>query len=201
MIISAVWSNTEIEIVTLTLLRSFQMPQNEHIELHRKRHGRRLDHEERQRKKEAREPRRRAKKAKKLRGLKAKMYNKERFNEKVQLKKKIKAFEEKQTDVSVERPDEGALPAYLLDRKEKQSGKAISQQVSRRSSLSISAIEMSLRSTNTHWTVKSRFNEWPLSAHFHSLNRDFLMRYPILVTRFRSLNRDFTVFRTQSSVF
>ena len=33
------------------------MPQNEHIELHRKRHGRRLDHEERARKKEAREPR------------------------------------------------------------------------------------------------------------------------------------------------
>ena len=33
------------------------MPQNEHIELHRKRHGRRLDHEERTRKKEAREPR------------------------------------------------------------------------------------------------------------------------------------------------
>ena len=33
------------------------MPQNEHIELHRKRHGRRLDHEERVRKKEAREPR------------------------------------------------------------------------------------------------------------------------------------------------
>ena len=28
------------------------MPQNEHIELHRKRHGRRLDHEERTRKRE-----------------------------------------------------------------------------------------------------------------------------------------------------
>ena len=43
-------------------------------------------------------------------------------------------------------------------------------------------------------TVKSRFNEWPRSAHFHSLNRDFtlnrdfLMRNSILVTRFRSLN-------------
>ena len=33
------------------------MPQNEHIELHRKRHGRRFDHEERTRKREAREPR------------------------------------------------------------------------------------------------------------------------------------------------
>lgn len=59
------------------------MPQNEHIELHRKRHGRRLDHEERTRKREAREPRRRAAQAKKLRGLKAKLYNKKRFSEKV----------------------------------------------------------------------------------------------------------------------
>ena len=31
------------------------MPQNEHIELHRKRHGYRLDYHERKRKKEARE--------------------------------------------------------------------------------------------------------------------------------------------------
>ena len=60
-----------------------KMPQNEHIELSVKRHGRRLDHEERQRKKEAREPRRRAKEAKRLRGLKAKRFNKQRFNEKV----------------------------------------------------------------------------------------------------------------------
>ena len=63
------------------------MPQNEHIELHRKRHGRRLDYEERTRKKEAREPRVRATKARKLRGLKAKIYNKERFNEKVRKRK------------------------------------------------------------------------------------------------------------------
>jgi len=60
-----------------------KMPQNEHIELHRKRHGRRLDYEERKRKKEAREPRVRAATAKKLRGLKAKIYNKKRFSEKV----------------------------------------------------------------------------------------------------------------------
>ena len=33
-------------------------------------------------------------------------------------------------------------------------------------------------------TVKSRFNEWPPSAHFDSLNRDFLMYNYILVTRF-----------------
>lgn len=48
---------------SLQLLRlSFdsKMPQNEHIELHRKRFGRRLDHEERKRKKEAREVHKRA---------------------------------------------------------------------------------------------------------------------------------------------
>ena len=51
------------------------------------------------------------------------------------------------------------------------------------------------------YTVKSRFNEWLPSALIHSLNRDFtlirdfLMRYFILVTRFRSLNRDFMLNR------
>ena len=50
-------------------------------------------------------------------------------------------------------------------------------------------------------TVKSRFNEWPNSAHFDSLNRDFtlnrnfLMWNSILVTRFRSLNQDFSLNR------
>ena len=45
-------------------------------------------------------------------------------------------------------------------------------------------------------TVKSRFNEWPPSAHFYSLNRnftlnlDFLIRNFILVKRSCTLNRD-----------
>ena len=49
--------------------------------------------------------------------------------------------------------------------------------------------------------LASRFNEWPSSAHFHSLNRDFtlnrdfLMWNFILVTRFHTLNRDFTLNR------
>lgn len=107
------------------------MPQNEYIELHRKRHGRRLDHEERKRKKEAREPRVRAATAKKLRGLKAKIYNKQRFSEKVQMKKTMKAFDKKKTEGTQERADvgEGAVPAYLLDRKDRTEGKALSQQV------------------------------------------------------------------------
>ena len=105
------------------------MPQNEHIDLHRKRHGRRLDYEERKRKKEAREPRVRAQTAKKLRGLKAKIYNKQRYSEKVQIKKTLKNFEKKKTEGTVDKSDDGALPAYLLDRKDKTEGKALSTQV------------------------------------------------------------------------
>ena len=50
-------------------------------------------------------------------------------------------------------------------------------------------------------TVKSRFNEWPPSAPFHYLNRDFTLNRDfwmwklILVTRFHSLNWDFALNR------
>lgn len=71
------------------------MPQNEYIERHRKLYGRRLDYEERKRKREARAPHKRAEQARSLRGLKAKIFNKERRNEKIQMKKMIKAHEEK----------------------------------------------------------------------------------------------------------
>ena len=71
----------------------------------------------------------RAEKAKKLRGLKAKIYNKQRFNEKVQMKKTLKAFEKKKTEGKVEKEEEGAVPAYLLDRKDHTEGKALSKQV------------------------------------------------------------------------
>ena len=58
------------------------MPQHEHIEQHRKRHGERLDAPERRRKKEARSVHERAKFAKKVHGLRAKLFNKKRFKEK-----------------------------------------------------------------------------------------------------------------------
>jgi len=45
------------------------------------------------------------------------------------MKKTLKAFEKKKTESFSERPDEGAVPAYLLDRKDKTEGKALSQQV------------------------------------------------------------------------
>lgn len=102
------------------------MPQNEHIELHIKRHGRRLDYEERKRKKEARKVHKDSKKAKTLRGIRAKLYNKQRFNEKVQMKKTIKAHEQKEVRQREERIDDEALPAYLLDREEQSRGKTLS---------------------------------------------------------------------------
>ncbi|KAK9511880.1 hypothetical protein O3M35_000450 [Rhynocoris fuscipes] len=102
------------------------MPQNEYIDRHRKLYGRRLDYYERKRKREAREPHKRAEKARKLRGLKAKMFNKERRNEKIQMKKKIKAHEEKQIKKTHENVKEGALPVYLLDRDVQSRAKVIS---------------------------------------------------------------------------
>uniref|UniRef100_A0AC35GFW0 Ribosome biogenesis protein NSA2 homolog n=1 Tax=Panagrolaimus sp. PS1159 TaxID=55785 RepID=A0AC35GFW0_9BILA len=92
------------------------MPQNEHIELHRKRYGRRFDHEERLRKKLARAAHDRSHIAKTLRGGKAKLYHKKRYSEKVQMRKTIKEHEEKQQKSTVKEPEEGAVPAYLLDR-------------------------------------------------------------------------------------
>eukprot|EP00920_Eleutheroschizon_duboscqi_P036264 GHVT01087614.1.p1 GENE.GHVT01087614.1~~GHVT01087614.1.p1 ORF type:complete len:261 (+),score=49.00 GHVT01087614.1:439-1221(+) len=93
------------------------MPQNNYIEEHRRRFGRRLDYEKIKRKKTAREVNVKAKTAQKLRGIKAKLYNKKRYAEKATIKKTLKHHEEK--DAKKEEPDkvaEGAVPSYLLDR-------------------------------------------------------------------------------------
>lgn len=106
------------------------MPQNEHIELHRKRHGYRLDHHERKRKKEARAVHENAKKAKKLRGLKAKLFNKKRHSEKVQMKKTLKLHEERDTkQKSDDIVPDGAVPAYLLDREGQSRAKVLSNMI------------------------------------------------------------------------
>ncbi|KHJ45032.1 ribosomal protein S8e [Trichuris suis] len=103
------------------------MPQNEYIELHTKRYGRRLNYEERYRKKNARQWHTLSRKAKSLRGLKAKLYNKQRFNEKVQMRKLIKAHEEKQQRGSTSSKTlDGAIPAYLLDREQQTRAKVLS---------------------------------------------------------------------------
>jgi ribosome biogenesis protein NSA2 len=106
------------------------MPQNEHIELFHKRFGRRLDYEERKRKKEARSVRRVSQKAQTLRGIKAKLYNKQRFTEKIQMKKTIKAHEEKSSRKKADKPvTDGAIPHYLLDRETQSRAKVLSNMI------------------------------------------------------------------------
>ncbi|KAF8757180.1 TGF beta-inducible nuclear protein 1 [Rhizoctonia solani] len=102
------------------------MPQNEYIEEHIKRHGRRLDYEEKKWRL-AREVHKSSAKAQKLFGIKAKIMHARRHAQKVQLKKTLKAHDErnvKQTD-NASGP-EGALPTYLLDREDQKDAKALS---------------------------------------------------------------------------
>jgi len=106
------------------------MPQNEHIELHRKRYGRRLDHEEKTRKKASRMAHEMAAKARKLRGIKAKLHNKKRHSEKVQMKKTLKMHEERDTkQKKTEEVPDGAVPAYLLDREGQSRAKVLSNMI------------------------------------------------------------------------
>lgn len=106
------------------------MPQNEHIEQARKRHGYRMDHFERKRKREAREVHARAGKAKALRGIKAKLYNKARHAEKIQMKKTIKMHDERNNKhKDVEAGPDGAVPAYLMDREGESKAKVLSNMV------------------------------------------------------------------------
>jgi len=106
------------------------MPQNEHIELHKKRFGQRYDHEERKRKREAREPHDRATQAHKLRGIKAKLFNRKRFTEKIQMKKTIKMHEERETRQRVgDMKESGAVPVYLMDREEQSRAKVLSNSI------------------------------------------------------------------------
>ena len=107
------------------------MPQNEYIEQHIKQHGRRFDHEERQRKKKAREGHRVAKDAQNLKGWRAKQFAKKRYSEKVSMKKKIKAHQEsKVKGPSTPKEEDGeALPTYLLDRQTNNTAKALSSSI------------------------------------------------------------------------
>ncbi|KAE9411921.1 hypothetical protein Angca_002987, partial [Angiostrongylus cantonensis] len=67
--------------------------------------------------------------AKKLRGHKAKLYHKKRYSEKVEMRKLFKQYEEKQQKGTVEAPDQGAVPAYLLDRRQQTTGTVLSNMI------------------------------------------------------------------------
>jgi ribosome biogenesis protein NSA2 len=106
------------------------MPQNEYMERWRKLHGRRLDHEERLRKKTAREGHKESENAQKLTGLRAKLYQKKRHHEKIQLKKQIKTHEKRNVKSSApNEPSSTPVPQYLLDRSNPTNAKALSSAI------------------------------------------------------------------------
>lgn len=90
----------------------------------------RLDHDERVRKRTARESHAQSHDAQNLRGLRAKIYAKKRHQEKIQLKKRIKAHEEKNVkSAEAKDPASQPLPPYLLDRADATNAKAISSAI------------------------------------------------------------------------
>jgi len=106
------------------------MPQNEYIEEHIKRHGRRLDHFERKRKREAREAHKSSAIAQKTVGHKAKLLHARRHAQKVQLRKTLKAHDERNVKSSdAQTTPDGALPTYLLDREGTRDAKALSSAI------------------------------------------------------------------------
>ncbi|KAF2460666.1 ribosome biogenesis protein NSA2 [Lineolata rhizophorae] len=107
------------------------MPQNEYIERFQKQHGRRLDYEERKRKRLARESHKQSADAQNLRGLRAKMYQQKRHKEKIAMKKAIKAHEERDVKGSGagDKDDGQPLPQYLMDRSDQTRAKALSSAI------------------------------------------------------------------------
>ena len=99
-------------------------------ERHRKLHGKRLDHEERARKKAAREGHKQSENAQNLRGLRAKLYAKQRHAQKIQMRKAIKQHEERNVKgAPAEKEPSEAIPSYLLDRANPTTAKALSSQI------------------------------------------------------------------------
>jgi ribosome biogenesis protein NSA2 len=63
--------------------------------------------------------------AQKIHGIKAKLYNKQRYKEKAALRKKLKVKAEKDVEHEME-PRDDSLPHYLLDRNETARSKVLS---------------------------------------------------------------------------
>jgi len=107
------------------------MPQNEYIEEHQRRYGRRLDTAERLRKKEARVVHKRAHHLKNVTGIKAKIAAKTRYAEKAEMKKKVRMHEEKMSmeKVSKNKGPENAVPGFLMDRSEADRAKVLSNTI------------------------------------------------------------------------
>merc|ERR1719183_3167680 len=94
------------------------------------RHGFRLDHFERKRKKEARAPHELAQFEKKAFGLKAKLHHKKRHQEKAVMRKTIAMHQQRENKHKDEDViPSGAVPAYLLDREGVSRAKVLSNTV------------------------------------------------------------------------
>ena len=101
-----------------------------YIERWTKQHGKRFDYEERKRKRLAREGHKQSQDAQKLHGLRAKLYQKKRHAEKIQMKKQIKAQEERNVkSAAPSEPSSTPLPQYLLDRTQTTNAKALSSAI------------------------------------------------------------------------
>jgi len=108
------------------------MPQNEHIELAQKRFGKRLDQEEKIRKRKSRHHKEVTHKAKTLRGRHAHVFQEKIKAEKAILNAKIKDFKKsknKNMDDDSDYIKEGSVPAYLMERNETKRSKVLSNSV------------------------------------------------------------------------
>ena len=82
------------------------------------------------RKAESRAAKKISKKAKKTRGIKAKLLNKKRYQEKINIKKTIKAHEEKKAGVQIkENREKEPVPTYLMEREQIGSSKILSNMI------------------------------------------------------------------------
>lgn len=70
-----------------------------------------------------------AKDAQNLRGIRAKMFQKQRSKEKIQMRKKIKAHDERNVKSAGASDPTNPIPHYLLDRSNPTSAKAISSAI------------------------------------------------------------------------
>ncbi|KAH0537078.1 Ribosome biogenesis protein [Glutinoglossum americanum] len=106
------------------------MPQNEYVERWQKQNGKRYDYEERKRKRLAREGHKQSQDAQKLTGLRAKLYQKKRRAEKIQMKKQIRTHEQRNVKSSEpNQPSATPIPQYLLDRSQASHAKALSSAI------------------------------------------------------------------------
>ena len=81
------------------------------------------------RKAEARSHKKISKMAKKLRGIKGKIFHSERYKEKAEMHKKIKAHQEKDAKVKMAKDSGQPLPTFLMDREQQGTNKILSNMV------------------------------------------------------------------------